>query len=482
MEAIEEKLLPKSIEHEELVLGSVMLEPDRVYDAINILQPEHFYKEAHQRIFAAIYQLVDEAVPTDIITVTDQLRKNGHLEEIGGPVFVTKLIQDLGTASKLEYAAYIVYETHLKRHLIQNGSRFVNDLYDISKDFEELKNNHIKELMDLDTFTINQAVHVRDEVDKTVDRIFAKAAGQELEDDFVVPTKISHIDSHFGGGIPMGLNILAARPGMGKTSFIAQMANNMAVHQGIPVGIWELEMETKQLVMWLISQNTHIPAEKIRDGKLTDEELNRVETAASEIANAPLYINASAKLNTMQLRSQVYMLKQRYNIQIAFVDYLQLLTPVMTGSNRTRNDEVGEMSRELKIIQKETGIPLVALSQLNREIERRNGDKKPKLSDLRESGSIEQDADVVMFLHRPEKYGIEEFQDGRSTENITQALVEKFRHGDTGSLLLHFEPEILHFTQAASSWENAEYSKMAEDNKSKAIPDNFDFDNEEEPF
>ena len=439
------KIPPQALELEEAVLGAIMLEKEAILQVIDILRPESFYKDPHQKIFQAIIDLTSANKAIDLLTVTEELRRKKQLEEIGGPVYVSQLTSRVASASHLEFHARIVAQKHIQRELIRVSSEIMNRAFDESSDVDDLLDFSEAEL-----FNIGQG-NIKKESQK-VNVLIKEAITQMQEaskraDSLIgIPSGFTKLDRLTNGWQKSDLVIIAARPSMGKTAFVLSMARNVAVDHNRAVAIFSLEMSSMQLVNRLIVSETELPSNRIRNGKLADFEWEQLDYKIKKLVEAPVFIDDTPAISIFELRAKARRLKRQFNIELLIIDYLQL----MTGTPDTRGNreqEVSTISRALKGIAKELDIPVIALSQLNRSVEIRSGTKRPQLSDLRESGAIEQDADMVIFIHRPEKYGLLEDENGNSLRGIAEIILAKHRNGPIGDIFLKFKDEFAKFAE-----------------------------------
>jgi len=443
------RIPPQAIDLEEAVLGAIMLEKGTDIQVLDVLRPESFYVEAHQRIFKAVVDLSTRHDPIDQLTVIEQLRKNNDLEFVGGPFYITKLVSKVGSAAHLEYHARIIAQKFIQRELIKVASDIQNKAYDQSSDVDDLLNSAEKDIFNLAYGNIkNETVQINTVIKDAIKNIEAAA----LREDGLsgVPSGFTALDRVTSGWQPSDLVIIAARPSMGKTAFVLSMARNIAVNHKRPVAFFSLEMSALQLVNRLISAETELPGDKIKTGKLAAHEWTQLETKVRNLENAKIFIDDTPAISLFELRAKCRRLKTQHDIQLVVVDYLQLMTgPPETRGNREQ--EVSMISRGLKAIAKELNVPILSLSQLNRSVEMRSGDKRPQLSDLRESGAIEQDADIVIFIHRPEKYGLTETSEGRATQGLAEIIIAKHRNGAVTDVELRFRAEFARFEEADST-------------------------------
>ncbi|MEO8794883.1 MAG: replicative DNA helicase [Daejeonella sp.] len=440
------KLPPQAVDLEEAVLGALMLEKDALSAVIDILKPEVFYKDSHQKIFEAIHALFQKSSPVDILTVTAQLRQQGDLEMIGGAYYITELTNRVASAANIEYHARIISQKFIQRELIRISTEIISNAYEDTTDIFDLLDNAEKNLFDIAQNNLRRDSRKMDDIiresldnlEKIKDRVDGLTG---------VPSGFTALDRMTSGWQPSDLVIIAARPAMGKTAFVLSCARNAAVQFNKPVVVFSLEMSSVQLVNRLISGETEIEQEKIRKGNLAEWEWQQLHSKIGKLTEAPLFIDDTPALNIFEFRAKCRRLKAQYDIQMIIIDYLQLMHGKGEGKGGNREQEIGSISRALKSVAKELNVPVIALSQLSRAVETRPGaQKKPMLSDLRESGSIEQDADMVLFLYRPEYYGLTEDEEGRSTIGIGEVIIAKHRNGETGTVPLRFIGKFVKFT------------------------------------
>jgi replicative DNA helicase len=439
------KMPPQALELEEAVLGAIMLEKDAVMAVLDILKPESFYNEAHQKIYRVILDLVSEHKPVDILTVTEELRKKKELEVVGGPFYITQLTSKVASAANLEYHGHIIAQKYIQRELIRVSSEIQKRAYDESIDVDDLLDFSEEQL-----FSIGEG-NIKKETSK-INMLIKEAIAQieeasKNEDNLSgIPSGFTNIDRITSGWQRSDLVILAARPSMGKTAFVLSMARNMAVEHKKAVAVFSLEMSSLQLVNRLIVSETELPSERIRNGKLQKHEWEQLDYKIKSIVDAPIYIDDTPALSIFEFRAKCRRLKANYDVDMILVDYLQLMN-ASSDAKGNREQEVSIISRSLKAVAKELDVPIIALSQLNRSVEMRSGTKRPQLSDLRESGAIEQDADLVLFIHRPEKYGFIEDEDGNSLKGMAEIIIAKHRNGALGDVMLKFKEQFAKFTE-----------------------------------
>lgn len=436
------KVPPQANDMEEAVLGAMMLEKEAVITVLDILKPESFYREAHQKIFKAMADLSAREFPVDLYTVNEELRATRELDSVGGPVYLTQLTSKVVSAANVDYHARIVAQKHIQRELIRVSTEIQTRSYDDTYDVTELLDFSENALFQIAEGNIKREVAPINAVIKEALREIEEAG--KREDALVgTPSGFTRLDRLTSGWQKSDLVIIAARPSMGKTAFALTMARNMAIEHNRGVAIFSLEMSSIQLVNRLIIAETDIPGDKIKNGRLNEEEWKQLDTRIKKLVQAPVFIDDTPAISIFELRAKCRRLMAQHKLDIVLVDYLQLMSgPDNSGS---REQEVSTISRSLKSIAKELNVPIIALSQLNRSVEMRGGNKRPQLSDLRESGAIEQDADMVVFIHRQEKFGIATFEDGTSTKGIAEIILAKNRNGPVDDVRLRFREEKAQF-------------------------------------
>ena len=436
------KVPPQALDMEEAVLGAIMLEKEAVITILDILKPESFYKEAHQKIFKAVADLNTREHPVDLYTVTEELRAHNELDSAGGPVYLTQLTSKVVSAANVDYHARIVQQKFIQRELISVSTEIQNRSYDDTYDVTELLDYSENALFQIAEGNIKREVAPINVVIKDAIREI-EAAGKREDALVGTPSGFTRLDRLTSGWQKSELVIIAARPSMGKTAFALSMARSMAVDHGRYVAIFSCEMSSIQLVNRLIVAETDIPGDKIKNGRLSEEEWKQLDTRIKNLVQAPIFIDDTPAISIFELRAKCRRLKAQHKLDVVIVDYLQLMSgPENSGS---REQEVSTISRSLKSIAKELDVPILALSQLNRSVEMRGGTKRPQLSDLRESGAIEQDADMVVFIHRQEKFGIPNFEDGTSTKGIAEIILAKNRNGPVDDVRVRFREEKAQF-------------------------------------
>lgn len=434
------KLPPQTLELEEAVLGAMMIDKKGVDEVIDILQPEAFYKDAHKFIFEAIFQLFTDSQPVDLLTVSAQLRKNGKLELAGGDYYLIQLTQKISSSAHIEFHSRIILQKFIQRSLIRISSEIIEDSYDESTDVFDLLDKAESKLYEVTQGNIKRSSETAQSLVLQAKKRIEEIAGKEGLSG--IATGFDSLDKVTSGWQPSDLIIIAARPGMGKTAFVLSMARNVAIDFGHPVALFSLEMSSVQLITRLISSETGLSSEKLRTGKLEKHEWEQLSIKVKNLEKAPLFIDDTPSLSIFDLRAKSRRLASQHGIKLIIVDYLQLMT---AGGNNgkgsgNREQEISTISRNLKALAKELGVPVIALSQLSRAVETRPGHKRPLLSDLRESGAIEQDADIVSFIYRPEYYKLDEWDDeGNSpTQGQAEFIIAKHRNGSLESVKLKF--------------------------------------------
>jgi len=432
------KLPPQAKELEEAVLGALMIEKNAMDEVAEILKEESFYVEAHQYIFRAIKQLFINQNPIDMLTVVERLKQNGDLEKVGGPYMIAQLTNKVASAANVEYHSRIIAQKYVQRMLISTSSDVIKEAYEDTTDVFELLDKAETNIMNISENNIKKSSEdIASIIKKELDEINIRMHSDEHLNG--VRSGFTGLDALTGGWQKSDLIIVAARPGMGKTAFTLALARNSAVDAKKGVAIFSLEMSSGQLVQRMISMETEISSDKIRRGNLEQYELMQLTSKIDGLKDAPIFIDDTPSINIFELRSKCRKLKQKHDIQLIIIDYLQLMSGSHDGKGGgNREQEISQISRALKGLAKELNVPIIALSQLSRATETRGGDKKPLLSDLRESGAIEQDADIVIFLYRAEYYKILTDESGNSTLNTAEIIVAKHRNGPLDTVKAKF--------------------------------------------
>lgn len=438
------KVQPQATDVEEAVLGALMLEKDAYSVISDLLKPETFYDYKHQLIFTAIQELAMKQEPIDMLTVTQQLQSDGVIDQVGGAYYIATLTSKIGSAAHIEYHARIIAHKHLARQLITFAGKIESQAFDETTDIEELMQEAEGELFQLSQHNIRKDTV---QIDPVISEALAKIeqAANRAEGLSGLPSGFHSLDAMTSGWQNSDLIIIAARPAMGKTAFVLSMCKNMAVDYNIPVGVFSLEMSNLQLVNRLLQNVCEITGEKVKSGRLSPDEWLQLTTRIKHLQGAPIFVDDTPSLSVFELRTKARRLVKEKGVKCIMIDYLQLMNAsgMQFGS---REQEVSTISRSLKGLAKELNIPIIALSQLNRGVEARQGDsKRPQLSDLRESGAIEQDADMVCFIHRPEYYKVYEDEKGNDLRGLAEILIAKHRNGAVGDVRLRFRGEFVRF-------------------------------------
>jgi len=432
------KIPPQALDLEDVVLGAMMIDKRGVDEVIDILHPEVFYKKEHQQIFEAIHNLFKEGLPIDLLTVSARLKKEKTLDAIGGDFYLIQLTQKVSSSAHIEFHARIIIQKYIQRSLIKISNEIIEESYDETTDVFELLDTAESKLYEITQGNIKKStISAQDLVIEAKKKIEEIANKEGMSG---VPSGFTKLDQLTSGWQPSDLIIIAARPGMGKTAFSLSMARNIAVQHNIPVAFFSLEMSSLQLITRLISSETSLSSEKLRTGNLEKHEWEQLNVKVKALEKAPLFIDDTPSLSIFDLRAKARRLASQHKIKLLVVDYLQLMTAGGNKSGGNREQEISTISRNLKALAKELNIPVIALSQLSRAVETRGGTKRPLLSDLRESGAIEQDADIVSFIYRPEYYKIDEWDDDEHspTEGQGEFIVAKHRNGGLDEIRLKF--------------------------------------------
>ena len=449
-------LQPQALEVERAVLGALMNDRDAYAVVCEILSPESFYEQRNQLIYSAIRDLSIAEKPVDVLTVTDELERQGSLDKVGGAIYIADLSNKVASSANIEYHARIIAHKFLARQLISFASDIETKAFDGSMDIDDLMQDAEGSLFELSRRNMKKDYTQIDPVISNAVEVIQKAAANK--DGLTgVPTGYHKLDNITSGWQASDLVIIAGRPAMGKTSFALSMAKNIAADYKVPMAFFSLEMSNVQLVNRLISNCCEIQGSKILNGPLKPDEWERLDKRLNNLIGSPLYVDDTPGLSVFELRTKARRLVRDHGVKIIMIDYLQLMNA--NGMRfSSRQEEVSTISRSLKQIAKELDIPILALSQLNRGVESREGleGKRPQLSDLRESGAIEQDADMVLFVHRPEYYHIYQDENGRDLHGMAQIIIAKHRKGATGDVLLNFRGEFTRFENPEDSNTNIE--------------------------
>ena len=432
-----DRLPPQNIEAEQSILGSLLIDPDAIMKVSSFLRPGDFYREAHQRIYGAVLALHERRMPADFVTVVDEMARQEQLDFIGGPAYLTSLLNMVPTSVNVEYYGHIVERTSVMRRLIAAAGEIAALAYEEREEVDEVIDQAERILFEVSQRRISKSlVPIREVIKDYYDRI--EFLVEHPDETLGVPTGFADLDRLLGGLQPSDLIIIAARPGVGKSSLATTIAGNAALKSNSVVAIFTLEMSAEQLVQRMISSHTGIDSQRLRLGRLEDGEWVQFTRVSGTLSEAAIFIDDSPSPSPMEIRTKARRLAAEYDLDLIVVDYLQLM---QAGERRSENriQEISYISRALKALARELNVPVLALSQLSRAVEARQ-DKKPQLSDLRESGSIEQDADIVMFIYRDEMY-----DENSERANIADIIVAKHRNGPTDTISLRFEPSLTKF-------------------------------------
>jgi replicative DNA helicase len=432
------KIPPQAVDLEEVVLGAMMIDKKGVDEVIDILHPDVFYKDAHRHVYEAIFKLFETSEPVDLLTVSAQLKKDGRLEAVGGDFYLIKLTQKVASSAHIEFHARIILQKYIQRSLIKISNEIIEDAYDDGTDVFDLLDAAESKLYDVTQGNLKRSAETAQNLVIQAKKRIEEIANKEGLSG--IPSGFDKLDKLTSGWQPSDLIIVAARPGMGKTALTLSMARNIAVNSNIPVAFFSCEMSSVQLITRLISSETGLSSEKLRTGRLEKHEWEQLNVKVKALEKAPLFIDDTPSLSIFDLRAKARRLASQHGIKMVIIDYLQLMTAGGTSKGGNREQEISTISRNLKALAKELNIPVIALSQLSRAVETRGGSKRPILSDLRESGAIEQDADIVSFIFRPEYYKIDEWDDEERSPTQGQAefIVAKHRNGGLENIRLKF--------------------------------------------
>lgn len=462
---------PQAVEVEQSVLGAMLIEREAIPRAIELLPADAFYSGQHRKIYGAILSLFERGNPVDLITVSEELRRRDELEGVGGTYYLTELTAQVASAANVEYHARIIAEKSLLRKMIETMTSLVSEAYDTGADAFELMDRAESEIFRISESQLRRSgMSMKDVVKATLEQLEAVHGNEGGITG--VPSGFTRMDQMTGGWQKSDLVIIAARPSMGKTAFSLAVARNAALNQREPVGvaIFSLEMGAQQLAQRLLTSEARISAQAARTGRMNDRDWAALARAAGTLSEAPIYIDDTPSLNVLELRAKCRRLKAEHDIGLVIVDYLQLMHGTGGNKNANREQEIAQISRALKGLAKELDVPVIALSQLSRAVETRGGDKRPQLSDLRESGSIEQDADLVAFIYRAERYGIQVDENGNSTQGIGEIIIGKQRNGPIGTVQLAFVDEYARFENLTTYYSSGQDYPIA----AEIAPDGYD--------
>ncbi len=471
------KIPPQAIDAEQAVLGAMLLDRDAVTDTIDVLHMESFYDPKHREIFDAIKDLFGSTNPIDLLTVTQRLREKGKLEMAGNAIYLASLTTRVASVANVEYHARIISQKYIQREVIRMCTETLRNAYEDTEDVFELLGKAEQLLYGIAEKNMKRALtSMPDAVNQAILEI--EAAQKQGDGLSGVPTGFKDLDKLTSGWQRSDMIVIAARPAMGKTAFVLSMARNTAVDYGMKVAIFSLEMSSVQLVKRLISSESRISADKLRKGDLKEHEFQQLHSRITNLSKAPIFIDDTPGISVFDLRAKCRRLNSDGKLSMIIIDYLQLMSAGTGKGSGNREQEISFISRSIKEIAKELNVPIIALSQLSRSVETRGGDKKPALSDLRESGAIEQDADIVGFLYRPEYYKIDVDADNNSTKGVGQVIIAKHRNGGLDEISLRFIGEYARFENMEDAFmsPNEDFNPNS---MSKAISVNKDFDNQQ---
>jgi replicative DNA helicase len=439
------KIQPQAVPLEEAVLGAVMLDKNALPVVLDILRPDSFYTEAHKMIYAAMLRLFEKSQPIDLLTVTEALKKSGELEAIGGPYYLVELSNKVASAANIEFHARIIAQKFIQRELIRVSTNIIKDSFEDTTDVFDLLDSAEQGLFEIAENNMSKGYETMGSLATKALKLLEELKNKE--DGLTgIPSGFTNLDRLTSGWQPSDLIIVAARPGMGKTSFVLSLAKNAALDFNKPVAVFSLEMASIQLAQRLISMEAQVSSSKLRNGQLEEYEWQQLHSAFEKVSEIPIFIDDTPSINVFELRAKCRRLKMQHDIQLVIIDYLQLMTNSPDSSKGgNREQEISSISRALKALAKELNIPVIALSQLSRAVEVRGGSKRPQLSDLRESGAIEQDADIVSFIYRPEYYQILEDEEGNTLKGIAEIIIAKHRNGALDTIKLKFVDKYARF-------------------------------------
>jgi len=442
-----QKTLPQNIEAEQAVLGGILIDNEAIHQVLEIVEVEDFYRESHRKIFLVFLELYEQNQPIDLVTVCEALQKKQQLEEVGGATFLASLVEVIPTASNIAYYAKIVKEKSILRKLINSATYIINQcVAPTDENIEEILDKAEQTIFEVSEERIQTSYYPLKDVIKST---FQTIQSITQKDSYItgIPTGFFDFDRLTSGFQPSDLIIIAGRPSMGKTAFALNIAANAASKHKIPVGIFSLEMSKEQLTTRMLCAEAKVDSQKLRSGFLAEHDWQLLIEAASVLSEAPIFIDDTPAISVLELRAKARRLKSEHNISLIIIDYLQLMKG--KSGNERREQEISEISRSLKALAKELNIPVVALSQLNRKVEDREN-KRPRLADLRESGAIEQDADLIAFLYRDEVYNQREDNPNRG---VAEIIIGKHRNGPVGKIKLAFLEKFTSFENLQVNYE-----------------------------
>jgi replicative DNA helicase len=440
----EDKIPPQNLAAEQSVIGSMLLDKNAVIRVIESLRPDSFYRDAHRFIYEAVLELFDRGEPVDLVTVTEALRKSGKLDAVGGSVYIADLINSVPTSANVEYYARIVEEKAVLRRLIEAGTKIVSDAFNQPDDVDQILDSAEKVIFDIALKRVREGFH---RIDSVIKRVLDKIDSLYGKKEAITgtPTGYPDLDQLTAGFQNSDLIIIAARPAVGKTAFALNIAQNVAIKYKIPVAIFSLEMSKDQLAQRMLCSEGEVDAQKLKTASLSDTGWKKLTRALGRLSEAPIFIDDSASITATEIRAKARRLKIEKGLGLVIVDYLQLMRGRARVENRVQ--EISDIARSLKTLARELDVPVIAISQLSRAVEQRT-DRIPRLSDLRESGEIEQTADLVLFIHREDYYNPQS-----ERGNIAEIIIAKQRNGPIGSIELVFRKEIAKFSSKETRYE-----------------------------
>lgn len=432
--AKELRVPPQDVDAEKALLGSIMLKPEAMHEIVDMVRPDSFYSEKHRIIYSGMVELLEKSEPIDILSLSSKLKEKKQFEQVGGGSYLTELVNFVPSAANIKHYADLVQKKYMMRNLIGAADHISELGYEEDNDIEFVLDDAQAKILEVtNSPTLQKFIEIKDTLSEAWERL--EHLHRSKDEMRGVRSGFKALDELLAGFQKSDLVILAARPSMGKTSLALDIARQAAVHHKTPVGIFSLEMSSQQLVDRMLAAESHVNAWKLRTGKLsTDEEFDKIQEALGTLSQAPIFIDDKASSNVLQMRAIARRLKHEKGLGLIIVDYLQLIMPTNSRNSDSMVQQVTEISRALKGMARELDVPVIALSQLSRAVEQRRG--RPRLSDLRDSGSIEQDADVVMFIHRDDK-----MNENSDRPNIAEILVEKHRNGPVGKVELYFDDQ-----------------------------------------
>ncbi|GIV25022.1 MAG: replicative DNA helicase [Bacteroidia bacterium] len=463
------RVVPQAIDIEKALLGALLIEKDAIAKVVDLLHPETFYDPRHQKIYSAIRSLFDQGLPVDLLSTTEVLRRTGDLVEIG-PYYLAELTLGVASSANAETYARLLVEKYLLRQIIALAGELTEKAFQEETDAFDLLDQAENRLYELSQHHLRRTVQPAQRVLQETLAVLEKLR-QHNQPLTGVPSGFPELDRMTAGWQKSDLIILAARPSMGKTAFALNLAHHAALN-GYPVALFSLEMSALQLMYRLISLEVEISSERLRTGQIPPDLWLALPQKLERLAQAPLFIDDTPSITIYDLRAKCRRLKAEKDIQLVMIDYLQLMGTTQRSANREQ--EIASISRSLKALARELEVPIIALSQLSRAVETRGGDRRPQLSDLRESGSLEQDADVVLFLYRPEYYGILQDEEGQPTQGITEVLLSKQRNGPIGKVRLRFVSEYMRFLSLEPSLFSASQSSYTLPSRANDLPEEED--------